>query len=149
MPLAAGPARFRYSGTEGPYCWYRRVLVGLADHALAIAASSAGEKSLVNKTLGCACLTFERTEPQSGTAPSLTPSLLTWLHPSCFITESKPLAMTVPYVLLPLMIEYVFALTFSWPARSAPSTPSAKPWPYHDSVGPQWKIPQYLDWALL
>src|SRR5947207_15130940 len=95
MPLAAGPARFRYSGTEGPYCWYRRVLVGLADHALAIAASSAGEKSLVNKTLGCACLTFERTEPQAGTAPSLTPCLLTVLQSSSCTTRATPHAVTV------------------------------------------------------
>src|SRR5205085_9301791 len=69
MPLAAGPARFRYSVTYGPYCWYSSVLVGLADHALAMAASSAGEKSLVNSTLGFACLTFESSGPQSGTAP--------------------------------------------------------------------------------
>src|SRR5215472_5701516 len=96
MPLAACPARFRYSGTEGPYCWYTSVLVAPATQDCAILASSAGEKSLEKSTLGAACLTLESTGPQSAMLPSGTPSLVTTVQPSSLILLSKPLPITVP-----------------------------------------------------
>src|SRR5207302_9702848 len=96
IPFDAAPARFRYSGTDGPYCWYTRILVGLAAQALAIAASSAGEESLVSSTVGLACLTLESRGPYSGTAPSETPSLVSTVQPNDLIWVSKPVAMTVP-----------------------------------------------------
>src|SRR6266568_2231053 len=100
-----------------------------------IAASSAGEKSLVNRTVGLAVLTLESTGPQSGTAPSETPSSVRMVHPSFVIWSLKPVPMTVPYALLPLMIEAVLTLELSRPWLRAPSTQYAKPWPYHASVG--------------
>ena len=109
-----------------------------------MAASSAGEKSLVNSTVGFACLTLDSTGPQSGTAPSETPSSLRMVQPSFVICSLKPFPITVPYALLPLMIEAVLVFELSRPPDRAPSTQKAKPWPYQASVGSHWKMPQYL-----